>query len=76
MKGVPRNPGLRLRLSLQRINKFVRRSGNLFNFRNKTDSIFAKIPGGNLTIAWDASFGVDITVFQEKSEPDFEEVVV
>ena len=23
---------------------------NLFNFRNKTDSIFAKIPGGNLTI--------------------------
>ena len=49
---------------------------NLFNFRNKTDSIFAKIPGGNLTIAWDASFGVDITIYQEKAEPDFEEVVV
>lgn len=49
---------------------------NLFNFRNKTDSIFAKIPGGNLTISWDASFGVDITIYQEKAEPDFEEVVV
>lgn len=49
---------------------------NLFNFRNKTDSIFQKIPGGNLTIAWDASFGVDITIYQEKAEPDFEEVVV
>lgn len=48
---------------------------NMFNFRNKTDSIFQKIPGGNLTISWDASFGVDITIFQEKSEPDFEEVV-
>lgn len=48
---------------------------NLFNFRNKTDSIFAKIPGGNLTISWDASFGVDITVYKEKSEPEFEEVV-
>lgn len=48
---------------------------NLFNFRNKTDSIFAKIPGGNLTITWDSSFGADITVYKEKSEPDFEEVV-
>ena len=48
---------------------------NMFNFRNKTDSIFQKVPGGNLTISWDASFGADITIFQEKSEPEFEEVV-
>jgi hypothetical protein len=48
---------------------------NMFNYRNKTDSIFAKIPGGNLRIAWDATFGADITIFQEKSEPEFEEVV-
>lgn len=45
---------------------------NMFNFRNKTDSIFTKIPGGNLTITWDASFGADITVFRERSEPRFE----
>ena len=48
---------------------------NMFNFRNKTDSIFRKIPGGNLTISWDASFGADLTIFHEKSEPEFEEVV-
>ena len=47
---------------------------NMFNFRNKTDSIFRKIPGGNLRISWDASFGADITIFHEKSEPEFEEV--
>ena len=48
---------------------------NMFNFRNKTDSIFRKIPGGNLRISWDASFGADLTIFHEKSEPEFEEVV-
>lgn len=45
---------------------------NLFNFRNKTDSIFRKIPGGNLTIVWDSSFGVDIKIFHERSEPRIE----
>lgn len=50
-------------------------TSNLFNFRNKATSIFQKIPGGDLSITWDASFGVDITIFREKSEPDFEEVV-
>lgn len=48
---------------------------NMFNYRNKTDSIFQKIPGGNLEITWDASFGADITIYNEKSEPDFVEVV-
>lgn len=48
---------------------------NMFNYRNKTDSIFNKIPGGNLEISWDATFGADITVYHEKSEPDFVEVV-
>ena len=48
---------------------------NMFNYRNKTDSIFSKIHGGNLEISWDASFGADITVYHEKSEPDFVEVV-
>lgn len=47
---------------------------NIFNFRNKSDSIFEKIPSGNLTIVWDSSFGVDMTIYRERSEPDFEEV--
>lgn len=42
---------------------------DLFNFRNKTNSIFEKIPAGNLDITWGASYGVDITVFRERSEP-------
>ena len=42
---------------------------NIFDFRNKTDSVFKQIPGGNLLITWDASFGVDLTIFHERSEP-------
>ena len=42
---------------------------NIFNLRNKTDSIFQKIPGGNLKITWDATFGVNITIHRERSEP-------
>lgn len=42
---------------------------DLFNFRNKTESIFQKIPAGDLDIAWDSSYGVDITVYRERSEP-------
>lgn len=42
---------------------------DLFNFRNKTLSVFEKIPAGNLDITWDASYGVDITVYRERSEP-------
>lgn len=47
---------------------------NIFDFRNKSDSIFEKIPAGNLDIVWDATFGVDLTIFREKSEPEFEEI--
>lgn len=42
---------------------------DLFNFRNKTLSVFEKIPAGNLDITWNASFGVDITIYRERSEP-------
>lgn len=45
---------------------------NVFNFRNKTDSVFQKIPKGNLDITWDASFGVDLKIFHERSEPRME----
>lgn len=47
---------------------------NLFDFRNKTDSVFQKIPGDNLQISWDATFGTDIIIYRERSEPEFGEV--
>lgn len=47
---------------------------NIFDFRNKSDSIFEKIPAGNLHIVWDSAFGADLTIFREQSEPEFEEV--
>lgn len=42
---------------------------NVFDYRNKTDSVFQKIPAGNLNIAWDSSYGVDMTIYRERSEP-------
>ena len=45
---------------------------NIFNLRNKTDSVFKKIPSGNLRITWDATFGVNITIHRERSEPRVE----
>lgn len=42
---------------------------NVFNYRNKTDSVFKKIPKGNLDITWDSSFGVDLKIYHERSEP-------
>lgn len=42
---------------------------DLFNFRNKSQSIFQDIPKGDLEIAWDSSYGVDLTIFRERSEP-------
>ena len=63
--------------SKQRTIMLYKRNGqkmNIFDFRNKSDSIFEKIPAGNLDIVWDATFGVDLTIFREKSEPEFEEI--
>ena len=47
---------------------------NIFDYRNKSDSIFEKIPAGNLRIIWDSTFGADLTIYREQSEPEFEEV--
>lgn len=47
---------------------------NIFDYRNKSDSIFEKIPAGNLRIVWDSAFGADLTIYREQSEPEFEEV--
>ena len=42
---------------------------NLFDYRDKTESIFELIPGGDLSLVWTGSFGFDMTIFDERSEP-------
>lgn len=42
---------------------------NLYDNRAKQQSIFEKIPGGNLMVNWNGSFGFDLTLYQERSEP-------
>ena len=42
---------------------------NQFSNRNRASYIFEKIPSGNNVVTWDGSFGFDVTLFEERSEP-------
>ena len=42
---------------------------NIFDLRNKEESVFQKIPGGTLRLNWSGNFGFDLTIFEERSEP-------
>lgn len=42
---------------------------NCFNDRNRDSYIFQKIPAGDNTVAWNHTFGFDVTLFDERSEP-------
>ena len=42
---------------------------NEFDFRDKVNSVFKKIPGGSLNINWSGLFGFDLTLYEERSEP-------
>lgn len=42
---------------------------NLFNYRIKTNSIFEPLQSGELPVMWSGAFDVDLTVFEERSEP-------
>lgn len=42
---------------------------NLYNAREKIYSVFKKIPPGTNALQWSGGFGVDITLFDERSEP-------
>ena len=44
---------------------------NIFDLREKTQSVFEPMPGGNLTVTWSGAFGFDITIYQERSEPQW-----
>jgi len=42
---------------------------NVFDLRDKTSSLFYKIPGGTLTLTWPGTFKFDLTLYEERSEP-------
>lgn len=42
---------------------------NVFNSRNRNSYIFEKIPPGSNVVAWDGSFGFDVIILDERSEP-------
>ena len=41
---------------------------NLFDARNKVQSVFQKVPAGSLTLSWEG-FAFDLILFEERSEP-------
>ena len=42
---------------------------NIFDLRDKTQSVFAPIPGGDLAVSWPGTFEFDLTLYEERSEP-------
>lgn len=42
---------------------------NYFRFRNKEQYVFEKIPSGTNSVAWDGTFGFDLILLEERSEP-------
>lgn len=61
--------------SIERTIVLTRYDGTLFNAfgdRNKASYIFQKIPKGNCVVAWDGSFGFDVVLCEERSEPKWQ----
>lgn len=44
---------------------------NIFYKKSTQSSIFTEIPEGELLVSWDGTFGFDITVFKERSVPEW-----
>ena len=44
---------------------------NAFNLRNRDSYIFEKIAPGQHTVMWDGDSGIDITLLEERSEPEW-----
>lgn len=45
--------------------------GDIWDKQAKEDSVFQKIPGGVIDIGWNGNFGFDLTIYQERSEPEW-----
>ena len=44
---------------------------NYFHLRNRESYIFEKIPPGDNAVTWSGDFGFDITLYEERSEPQW-----
>ena len=51
------------------LTKYNGEQVNKFNERNRASYIFEKIPPGEHAVVWEGSFGFDITLLEERSEP-------
>jgi hypothetical protein len=43
---------------------------NVFNYRVPNSLLFKKIPSGNVVLNYTRNFGIDLTIFQERSAPN------
>ncbi len=58
--------------SVEKTIELIRSNGekvNCFNDRNRDSYVFEKIPSGASEVMWDGSFGFDVTLLEERSEP-------
>lgn len=44
-------------------------TANIFDLRDKENSVFEPMPAGDITFIWNGAFGFDLTIFEERSEP-------
>lgn len=42
---------------------------NIFDLRDKEQSVFEPMPGGDISFTWSGLFGFDLVLFNERSEP-------
>lgn len=42
---------------------------NVFHYRDTEHSVFQKIPAGSIIIDYSRTYGIDLTIFKERSEP-------
>ena len=46
---------------------------NAFNLQNRNSYIFESLSAGSNTISWDGTFAIDITIFEQRSEPKWQD---
>ena len=44
---------------------------NVFDLRSKENSVFERIPSGKLTFTWEGTYGFNLKLFLERSEPQW-----
>lgn len=42
---------------------------SIFEKREKKNSVFKRIPSGELILNWDGTFGFDLTIYKERGAP-------